>query len=409
MKRRVKTMGDIELEEEVVLGDLDLDVVYLGETTTDHSRLQNLGYDASGHTGFQRAIDSNNKLSSDLVDDTNANNKFVTSDDISNWNTKVDKNVDDLTYYYTKTEVDGKIGSVYKYSGTVATYADLPDTGLSIGDVYNVEEDGSNYAWTGTTWDKLGGDIDLSNYQTKIDSSNKLNADLVDDTNTTNKFVSSSDLTKLSGIESGAQVNVQANWNESDSASDTYIQNKPTVPTKVSDLTNDSIYLDFKGIYSSVNATNYFDFRGKGAGIYFVRNYASVDKGMLRFFQPSQNHAVTTTVSTQILIIVQDVSELLDNVTEDTYFAYGFGFDAQGQINLSKFYVDRTNTISVTASFDQYFKTLTTSNQSFEGEKYFYSKVRSPIAPTADDNLANKKYVDDAIASAITDALGGSY
>ena len=32
---------------------------------------------------------------------------------------------------------------------------------------------------------------------------------------------------KLDGIASGAEVNVQANWNESDSSSDAYIQNKP--------------------------------------------------------------------------------------------------------------------------------------------------------------------------------------
>lgn len=39
---------------------------------------------------------------------------------------------------------------------------------------------------------------------------------------------------KLAGIESGAEVNVQANWNETDTTSDSYILNKPTIP----DLTN---------------------------------------------------------------------------------------------------------------------------------------------------------------------------
>ena len=34
---------------------------------------------------------------------------------------------------------------------------------------------------------------------------------------------------KLDGIASGAEVNVQANWTESDSSSDSYIQNKPTI------------------------------------------------------------------------------------------------------------------------------------------------------------------------------------
>lgn len=48
--------------------------------------------------------------------------------------------------------------------------------------------------------------------------------------NAVNSGVTSSDVTKLSGIESGAEVNVQANWNESDTTSDAYIQNKPTIP-----------------------------------------------------------------------------------------------------------------------------------------------------------------------------------
>lgn len=49
--------------------------------------------------------------------------------------------------------------NVYKYSGSVATYADLP-TGLGpltgASPVYNVESDNQNYAWTGTAWDPLG-------------------------------------------------------------------------------------------------------------------------------------------------------------------------------------------------------------------------------------------------------------
>ena len=41
----------------------------------------------------------------------------------------------------------------------------------------------------------------------------------------------SNNTSKLSTIAQGAEVNVQSNWAEADSASDAYIQNKPTVPT----------------------------------------------------------------------------------------------------------------------------------------------------------------------------------
>lgn len=74
---------------------------------------------------------------------------------------------------YTKDEVDTKISSVYKYKGTVATYDVLPTSGQIVGDVYNVESNGMNYAWTGTGWDALGGAADLSDYLQKTgDGSN---------------------------------------------------------------------------------------------------------------------------------------------------------------------------------------------------------------------------------------------
>jgi hypothetical protein len=43
----------------------------------------------------------------------------------------------------------------------------------------------------------------------------------------TNEFTTA-EKTKLSGIEAGAEVNVQANWSQSDSSADDYIKNKPT-------------------------------------------------------------------------------------------------------------------------------------------------------------------------------------
>ena len=42
--------------------------------------------------------------------------------------------------------------------------------------------------------------------------------------------MSAADKTKLNGIATGAEVNVQANWTETDNTSDAFIQNKPTVP-----------------------------------------------------------------------------------------------------------------------------------------------------------------------------------
>lgn len=64
------------------------------------------------------------------------------------------------------------LATVYKYNGSVETYADLPTSEQQIGDVYNVKqadpdhniEAGDNVAWDGEKWDILAGDTDLSGY-----------------------------------------------------------------------------------------------------------------------------------------------------------------------------------------------------------------------------------------------------
>ena len=46
---------------------------------------------------------------------------------------------------------------MYKHKGTKATKADLPTSGNTAGDVWNVtSEKGMNYVWTGSEWDAIG-------------------------------------------------------------------------------------------------------------------------------------------------------------------------------------------------------------------------------------------------------------
>ena len=52
-----------------------------------------------------------------------------------------------------ETAINTKIASAYIYKGSVATYSDLPASGNTAGDVYDVQSSGVNYAWTGTVED----------------------------------------------------------------------------------------------------------------------------------------------------------------------------------------------------------------------------------------------------------------
>lgn len=88
----------------------------------------------------------------------------------------------------------------------------------------------SQYALPIATANDLGG-IKVGSRLTINSSTGVLSADSQTDNNFTTTLKD-----KLDGIASGAEVNVQANWNETNSSSDAYIQNKPTIPT-VNDAT----------------------------------------------------------------------------------------------------------------------------------------------------------------------------
>lgn len=68
--------------------------------------------------------------------------------------------------------IKDSLGTVYTFKGSVATVSALP-SGASVGDVYDVTESGNNFAWTGSSWDSLGVNVDLSNYALKSDLNSK--------------------------------------------------------------------------------------------------------------------------------------------------------------------------------------------------------------------------------------------
>lgn len=86
--------------------------------------------------------------------------------------TKADKTYVDNTLknYATTKYVDEKVSTVYRYKGNVANKGSLPADNNVIGDVWNAEDTGKNYVWTGSEWDDIGGVVDLTPYLTKSDA-----------------------------------------------------------------------------------------------------------------------------------------------------------------------------------------------------------------------------------------------
>ncbi len=63
------------------------------------------------------------------------------------------------------------ITSMYKHKGSVSSTSNLPSSGQTEGDVYNVTATGMNYVWTGSEWDALGEIFTINSMTTtEIDS-----------------------------------------------------------------------------------------------------------------------------------------------------------------------------------------------------------------------------------------------
>lgn len=97
---------------------------------------------------------------SDITNDSNFQTDTQVSTSIS---TALANNGDPYqTQSDVSTAISSAVASAYKYKGSVATFNDLPASGNTTGDVWDVQATGVNYAWTGTTWDALGPYVDTS-------------------------------------------------------------------------------------------------------------------------------------------------------------------------------------------------------------------------------------------------------
>ncbi len=158
--------------------------------------------------------------------------------------------------FTTKQYVDEKVSSVYRFKGSVSTYANLPSSNLTVGDVYNVVAAygdypaGTNWAWTSNnTWDALGGSIDLSEYIKSADvsaigKSGKL-ADATGDS--THRTVTDSEKTTWNGKQNALVFDTTPTANSANPVTSGGVKtaldgkaNNSDIPTALSELTEDS-------------------------------------------------------------------------------------------------------------------------------------------------------------------------
>ena len=147
----------------------------------------------------------------------------------------------------TATIKDGSI-TKNKLESSIVTSLGKADTALQ--SVPNATT--SNYGLVKIYTEESGGENDVVTYGFYQIATEALQTELNKKVSAEEgKGLSTNDYTtveknKLAGIAAGAEVNVQSNWNQTDSTADDYIKNKPTIPTiptKVSAFENDAGYL----------------------------------------------------------------------------------------------------------------------------------------------------------------------
>jgi len=126
--------------------------------------------------------------------------------------------------------------------------------------------------------------------------------------NTAKNSYPSADSTKLANIESGAEVNVQSNWNETDTNSDSFILNKPTIPTAAVDSVNTQIgdvVLDTDDIAEGTSNLYYTDAR--------VSANTNVTANTAKVGITTQQASDITTNNAKVGITTQQASDITTN------------------------------------------------------------------------------------------------
>ena len=177
---------------------------------------------------------------------------------------------------------------------------------------------------------------------------------------------------------------------------------------------SETIYL---GDVEDFVSSNPLDLNTLNKGQYFISNRKNRTEIYVQLTY--NNQLITKQISIETpqvyhQIILTMFSKVEDAVGYDTLFDLTYIIISSINNEISNKYkiIDfntSTNQLVVSGRQNTFYVLTTNDSQTITGTKTFSVLPQSSVVPTNDTHLANKKYVDDSIASAITSALGGSY
>lgn len=273
--------------------------------------------------------------------------------DITTVKNALDAHKDDYNNPHKVTAAQLGLATVYKYKGSVETYADLPTSEQQIGDVYNVKqaapdhniEAGDNVAWDGTAWDILAGDTDLSGYA-QLNSANTFTA--------ANTFRANIAVSNGTAAGTGGSINLGIS---------------PTGETVQTRIGTDTL----GGLFYNTSTNQPHVFRvGNNLNSFVIR-----DNGTTMTFSNDNNIFAS-------VVDASGVANWLGNANTATKLA------TARTINGVPF--DGTQNITIEAGQGEF---LPLTGGTVTGPIYLPS-----TAPTTDTQAVTKKYVDDSVAGA---------
>lgn len=143
------------------------------DTTYDVATASSDGLMASSDKTKLDSIEASAQIN--LIESISVNGETVTPDDHKAVALVIPTAVSQITNdagYQTaddvKAAINSAVASVYVYKGSVEDASQLPTSGQTVGDVYNIVADsdygpaGMNVAWTGDGWDSFGSSITIA-------------------------------------------------------------------------------------------------------------------------------------------------------------------------------------------------------------------------------------------------------
>jgi len=272
----VGSLKDAENTEPLTPSDKEQMQSQISQNTSDISDLQANKQDKLT-AGDNITIDENNVISAvdTIYDDTE-----IKADIQELQETKIDKDVNNLTYYTLTTETGSKIdlsinSSTYvmtlklkdKNNNDISTDSiDLPLETMVVGARYDSTT--KEIVLTLKNGQEVRFSVaDLvSGLQTEITENNKLSSDLVDDTNNTNKFVSASEKAQITtnknditAIKDGEEIDSFSDVENAFDGVDTVLglkEDKSNKVTEINSSSTDTQYPSAKCVYDSQEEQN---------------------------------------------------------------------------------------------------------------------------------------------------------